>query len=463
MPNFSRDDFEVVWNRHYNRIARGRERAHSSNVFVGFNANIDAVIYLDESFESILVENGIVGLLKSTPKKELKKIRTKNEFLLALLESAINSREEEIATGNKKLVEWVEDTFKISEYRIGGQAGIMSKFLDALGLRVVFSTPKISKKMAEILPDTLIIPEEDGLKKIASAKKSKDTKTNYIFEYKKGFSVFGKKAPRSDRFILATRPKGLEPRFHQKTSYKFFSFFELVDRAIISGFQALEATDGRVFEKVHSQLEKIKKTNPDIKIHVEEAYVTDNRVSDDILEFIIRHVHSLGLNEVELAKALFAFGRDGLAKKIEKSNYSLPECYLGARCLFEQMKLERLHLHMYNYCFVLLSRKYGSSPEKVRDGLLFSLLCAAVKAEKGSVSSIDEIKHAKAEINMSGFLEIRKARKEFALCPGFLESGIADMGDHFLVVVPTKIASKLKSTVGLGDVVSSSAFVYDIL
>ncbi len=450
-----------AWERHYARIARKDRVIHPSNVFVGFNANIDAIIYIDETFEKILAENNISK--DNLKEKELKNINTQKEFLQILAKSIMGSNEMEIATKNKKLTQWIENTFNIREYRIGGQAGIMSKFLDNLGLRVVFSTPKLSDKMALLLPKTLIIPNTGGLKKIKDAKKSEDTKTNYIFEYKKGTSLFGKKTPRADRFILATRPKGLEPRFHNNATYEFLSFFELVDRAIISGFQALSAQDKNDFEKAHKQIEKIKKINPELKIHVEEAYVTDRRVSDEILDFVVRHVHSMGLNEVELAKTLSATGIIKKAKAMEKSNYSLLECYLGAKEIFEKMKLQRIHMHTYNYCMVLLSKDYGTSPEKMRDGLLFALLCAAVKASNGSVSSINDIKKVETSLNTQGLQEITRTQKELGLCEGFMDSGICDMDSHFLIAVPSKISEKLKSTVGLGDVVSSSAFVYDVL
>ena len=452
---------EESWKRHYARIARKDRVIHPSNVFVGFNANIDAIIYIDETFEKILAENNITkdNLLKKEPKN----INTQKEFLQVLAKSIMDSKEMELAANNKKLTQWIENTFNICEYRIGGQAGIMSKFLDNLGLRVVFSTPKLSEKMALLLPKTLIVPNTDGLKKLKDAKKTEETKTNYIFEYKKGTSLFNKKTPRADRFILATRPKGLEPRFHNNATYEFLSFFELVDRAIISGFQALGAHDKNDFEKAHKQIEKIKKVNPELKIHVEEAYVTDRQVSDEILDFVVRHVHSMGLNEVELAKTLSATGKSKKASAIEKSSYSLLECYMGAKELFEKMKLQRLHMHTYNYCMVLLSKDYGTSPEKMRDGLLFALLCAAVKASNGSVGSITDIKKVKTELNEQGIKELTRTRKELGLCDGFLETGICDMGDHFLIAVPTKISKKLKSTVGLGDVVSSSAFVYDVL
>ena len=449
------------WNRNYDRIARKKRNVKNANVFVGFNANIDSVVYIDNSFEKILLENGITKIPNNYTPPE--KIETKKEFLEVLLYSVTMSKEMELITSNTKLTSWIEDTFNINENRIGGQAGIMSKFLDSIGCRVVFSTPKLSDKMANLMPKDILVPTKDGLVRLNKKAKSKDTKANYIFEYKSGLSILNKKTAHSDRFILATRPKGIEPRFHEPTTANFLSFFNQIDRAIISGFHAIKAENKQEFEKSHIQIEKIKKANPDLKLHVEDAYITDSRVSEELLDIIVTHIHSLGLNEVELENTLKYMHKTKLSTAMKKNNYSLLDCYVGATSLYKKMKLERLHMHTYNYCLVILSKTYDTSPEKMRDGLLFSILCASAKASYGEVSSIEDIKKVKNNLNTDGINEIKKIHKELGLCDGFLETGICDMGDHFLIAVPTKISNKLKSTVGLGDVVSSSAFVYDIL
>ena len=449
------------WTRQYSRISRKGDQFHTANIFVGFNANIDVIIYMDKFFEKILLKNGIDKVKKTytIPKK----IKTKKEFLEVLLYCITATKEMEIVTENQELLDWVEKTFPTKEHRIGGQAGIMSKFLDSIGCRVVFSTPKLSSEMAKLLPKGLLIPEETGIQRLLNAKKSKDTKTNYIFEYKKGLSIFGKTSIRSDRFILATRPKANAPKFYQPTTTKFLSFFELIDRAILSGFHALDTKDISEFEKIHTQIEKIKKTNPELKIHIEDAYITDAHVSNELMKFMVTHVHSLGLNEVELSNTLEAINEKKISNTVRKSNYSLLGCYLGAKTLYNKMNLERLHMHTYNYCLIILSKNYGTSPEKMRDALLFSILCAAGKASKGEVLSIKDIKNVKSDLNLDGLNDIKQIHKSLGLCDGFLETGICDMGDHFLIAVPTKISKTLKSTVGLGDVVSSSAFVYDVL
>ncbi|NOR84681.1 hypothetical protein GQ473_01045 [archaeon] len=449
------------WNRNYDRIARKNRKIKNANVFIGFNANIDSVIYVDNSFEKILVENGITKLPDNYTAPQ--KIETKKEFLEVLLYSVTMSKEMELITSNKKLENWIENTFNINENRIGGQAGIMSKFLDSIGCRVVFSTPKLSDKMANLMPKDILIPTKEGIVRLNKATKSEDTKANYIFEYKSGLSILNKQTKHSDRFILATRPKGIEPRFHESTTIKFLSFFERIDRAIISGFHAIKAENKQEFEKSHIQIEKIKKANPDLKLHVEDAYIIDSRVSEELLNIIVTHIHSLGLNEVELENTLLFMHKNKLSNAIKKSNYSLFECYIGALSLYKKMKLERINMHTYNYCLIILSKNYGTGPEKMRDGLLFSILCASAKASYGVVSSIEDIKKVKTNLNMAGIKDIKRIHKELGICDGFLETGICDMGDHFLIAVPTKISNTLKSTVGLGDVVSSSAFVYDIL
>ncbi|NLJ74106.1 MAG: hypothetical protein GX331_03845, partial [Firmicutes bacterium] len=43
----------------------------------------------------------------------------------------------------------------------------------------------------------------------------------------------------------------------------------------------------------------------------------------------------------------------------------------------------------------------------------------------------------------------------------FEQDGIADLGDHYVLVVPAHVVPNPVSTVGMGDTISSSAYAYE--
>ena len=43
----------------------------------------------------------------------------------------------------------------------------------------------------------------------------------------------------------------------------------------------------------------------------------------------------------------------------------------------------------------------------------------------------------------------------------FTSTGIADLGDHYVLVVPAHVVPNPVSTVGMGDTISSSAYAYE--
>ena len=57
--------------------------------------------------------------------------------------------------------------------------------------------------------------------------------------------------------------------------------------------------------------------------------------------------------------------------------------------------------------------------------------------------------------------ELRMAKGEFNPRE-FHAEGIADMGDHYVIVIPAPILAKPATTVGLGDVVSSAALTAEL-
>ncbi|WP_297512841.1 ADP-dependent glucokinase/phosphofructokinase, partial [Thermococcus sp.] len=119
--------------------------------------------------------------------------------------------------------------------------------------------------------------------------------------------------------------------------------------------------------------------------------------------------------------------------------------------LAEKTGVKRIHFHTYGYYLALTDYR----GEFVRDALLFAALAAAAKAKLGDVPSIDEIVRA-----MDVPVNERAKPVEEALAKEYgMKEGIAEVNGYQLSFVPTKIVARPKSTVGIGDTISSSAFV----
>lgn len=74
---------------------------------------------------------------------------------------------------------------------------------------------------------------------------------------------------------------------------------------------------------------------------------------------------------------------------------------------------------------------------------------------KGNIEKLSDIREGLAVPIGEQGLEVEKIlEKEFSL-----RDGIGSIEDYQLTFIPTKVVKKPKSTVGIGDTISSSAFV----
>ena len=98
------------------------------------------------------------------------------------------------------------------------------------------------------------------------------------------------------------------------------------------------------------------------------------------------------------------------------------------------------------------------------NSLLFGSLAATSRAVKGREVTRGEVQDAlqvsvseegfNQMARMCGYLSLSRIRAEHALL-----TGIFDMGNHVALIVPGQVAPLTRKTTGLGDVVSSCAFL----
>ena len=451
-------------------------------MFVAYNSNIDAIKHLTEADLSRLI-----GLFKDTEIIERidtypREIKDPLDFIARLLISMREGKAAEIPTHNSDIHEWLKEHLGFDYARMGGQAGIISNLLSSLELKkVVAYIPWLSQEQAEYFvdADNLFHPKvENGkvfLKHPREAfKPNIGSKVNWILEYSKNLNVScdGRnfKVPRDNRLIISSRPKWLRLDMDKEVYEQLDSIFP-IDGAMLSGYQMIteEYEDGSTYkDHVASSvqvIEKLKSLNPELRIHVELTSIQNRVIRKAILtEIVAKHVHSLGLDTVEVANALNVLGHEELSYSvIMKEEYGITSLYQGAIQLLKDLSLERVHVHSLGFYICILVKGHPLTLREHRDFLLFSSILAAAKAVRGDIGNFMEAEVGLEVPISSDGLESLDNFKLYCvgrkLCTlEEFEYGYIYGPDHDAVIIPTKVVDNPKATVGIGDAISAGAF-----
>lgn len=343
-----------------------------------------------------------------------------------------------------------------NELRMGGQAGIMANLLGGVyGVPVIVHVPQLSRLQANLFLDgPIYVPTlENGEVKLIHPKEFSGDEENcihYIYEFPRGFRVFEFEAPRENRFIGSADDYNTTLFIREEFRESFSEVIKNVQLAILSGLQALTKENYKEpFEIVKSNLEVLNER--EIPVHLEFAFTPDEKVREEILN-VLGMFYSVGLNEVELASIMEILGEKKLAKELLAHDPVDPIAVTEAMLkLAKKTGVKRIHFHTYGYYLALTEYK----GEHVRDALLFAALAAAAKAMKGNITSLEEIREATSvPVNEKATQVEEKLRAEYGI-----KEGIGEVEGYQIAFIPTKIVAKPKSTVGIGDTISSSAFI----
>ncbi|WP_297499062.1 ADP-specific glucokinase [Thermococcus sp.] len=447
----------MLWGELYASVF---ERVKSSigntgRVLLAYNTNIDAVKYLGRKDLEERVEKAgkdeVFRYIDSLPGR----IENVPQLLGSILWSVKRGKAAEL------FVESCSTRFYMKrwgwdELRMGGQAGIMANLLGgAYGVPVIVHIPQLSNLQASLFKGgPIYTPKaENGKLRFVHPRDFAGDEENclhYIYEFPRGFRVFEVEAPRENRFIGSA--DDYNPNVYIRAEFKerFGEIAEGVELAIISGLQALTAENYREpLEVIEGHLETLNEL--EIPVHLEFAFTPDETVRKALLG-LLGKFWSVGLNEVELASVMDVMGEKSLAEKLLARDPVDPIAVTEAMIkLAERTGVRRIHFHTYGYYLALTDYR----GEFVRDALLFSALAAAAKAKLGDVRSIDDVIRA-----MDVPVNEKAKPVEDALVKEYgMKNGIAEVNGYQLAFIPTKIVMKPKSTVGIGDTISSSAFV----
>ncbi|NJE06265.1 ADP-specific glucokinase [Thermococcus sp. M36] len=424
-------------------------------VLLAYNTNIDAIKYLDSAdLERRIGDIGKGEVLRYS--EELPEKITSLEHLFGgILWSVRHGKAAELFVESCR-VRFYMKRWGWDELRMGGQVGIMANLLGGVyGVPVIAHVPQLSRLQAELFKDgPIYVPKaEDGKLMLVHPKDFAGDEENcvhYIYEFPRGFRVFDFEAPRENRFIGSA--DDYNPNVYIRPEFRDY-FGEIASKArlaIISGLQALTKENyGEPLEILRGHLETLNKR--DIPVHLEFAFTPDETVRKALVE-VLGMFHSVGLNEVELASIMDVLGEKALAEKLLSHDPVDPITVTEAMLkLAEKTGVKRIHFHTYGY-YLALTEYRG---DFVRDALLFAALAAAAKAKLGDVGRIDDVAKAMdVPVNERAKPVGEALVKEYSM-----KKGVAEVNSYQLAFVPTKIVARPRSTVGIGDTISSSAFV----
>ncbi len=440
------------------------------SIFLAYNVNVDAIKFLKtendvQKFINQFDENEILKKIAEYPRI----ISTPLDFIARLIYSMKTGKPSEVPiSDNESLNRWF-DSLKYDEERMGGQTGIISNLLAILNLKKIIAySPILSEKQAKMFvdKDNLVYPTVvDGnlvLKKPLESYNKKDpTKINRIFEYKKGIEFnLGNEhiiTPQANRFIASSRPDSLRFEITEELKNKLPEIGKMIDCAILSGYQGIKEkysdgkTDDYYFKKAEEDILFLKKENKNLKIHLEFASIQNIHLRKKIVERIVPHVHCLGMDETEIANLCHTLGYSKLGDCIIK--YSKIEDVVNASkiLLDKHRNLEIVQVHSMYYIMYLCRANNPLGEDDLKKTLELATIIASSKAKLGKISGIGDLKvglnvpYNKYFKLLNSIVEELKRREEYS--------------NYKIVLVPSRLVENPKSTVGIGDTISATAFV----
>jgi len=415
-----------IWRNRYVEMAE-RPGIGDFQVLTGFNANIDRTIELEELDWSLDVDGTRLESVENV--EDVKKV---------LKYSIENGKNLEVDASK------LNKAFELGETSIGGQAGIMANFLSGLNGSVTFYTPLLSDELAEMIDERVLNPcfeEEFILKNVRDSSNTDRTKENVIIEFSE---------PKSGRLILSDRLRGFGPYFRSGIEDNLELIDENIQGALFSGFQNVTGNKQSKIEKSRQQLEKIES-----RTHIE---LVD--CSRDLFHLIgnklLPHVESIGLDENEALQLAEVAGKDISAP------LHIGEAFDLFKTLIEETELQRCHLHTYRYHIVVAKEDYNIRLDDIRDGMLFGELSAIKSAEIGRIPELNDFDGISFEdIHVKSLDEFEEFEDFFDL-EDFAKTGLARIEGFKIAGVPTLIHEDPERLVGMGDLISSGAFAYEL-
>ncbi|MHA1200872.1 MAG: ADP-dependent glucokinase/phosphofructokinase [Candidatus Heimdallarchaeaceae archaeon] len=478
-----RDSYQEVTNN-FKRI---------NGITVGFNTNVDAIYHMrSDAIVDLIHELGIdsVALYKKVVKWK-GSIETPEDYIAGLCGCFEKGRASEWIIQNEETYNYLIENLPVERtLRMGGQAGIMANVLSSLGVpKVIVHTSTLPKELKNLFVKNknLVMPIHDKNGNIAfiHPRKVKNIDDrlflHIISEIDKGDGIkLGNIkwiCPKNNRFIATYDPPNAKLDISLSFSDGITEIATTTDVLILSGFHMLNLKEIRIegvkerIKSILNLIQQAKQSNPKLIVHLELSSTKNEKILRELFNLSRKNVYwdSLGCNEVELTEVLNVIGESKLAKSITQEP-TQAKFLQGCLKICQKLSLRRLHFHQYGSYFLLTENNYLVSNKKLKQALCYASIITAYKAQTGETKKkIDleilydlkriDSRYTKSFKEIASVLEKEKIIYE----EEFLLTGITQYHDYNLIIVPTLVINKPKYTVGLGDTISSTALVAEVI
>ncbi|XP_029635163.1 ADP-dependent glucokinase [Octopus sinensis] len=347
------------------------------------------------------------------------------------------------------------DNLKDKQWTLGGNAPVMANRLYHEGADVLLGT-SWSEKLLNLIPEGI---------KVVGPKLSHDD-IHLILEYNKGEQWGKKVSPRANRFIIHNDKSN-----PQLTSMEIFSKELLKFKPSLLILGGLQMMDNFPFEPDQRQLklseleQMMLSVSPETKIHFEFASFANSDLLSEIINKVVIHSDSLGMNEQELPNLVTALN-DGSVTLIS-------DAYPRIATVLDQMRF------VYNH---LQNRTNNISKRKVTRLHVHTLAFQAILTDKSSTWKHSMSATAKAALtahrHVCGSVDIDTLKARLIMDDSFstsqVESGQRiplqkdrpvscwNEDDYEICVAPVLVCTQILKTVGGGDNISSAGLVLQI-
>ena len=408
---------EQIWRTLYEHTSASLPEC----VFVGFNANIDRIIRVDDLPPDAFSFPG-------------------GDELRRRLDKSIEHRAaQEWFVDDPAFYRRAVDAFNAHGHtEIGGQAGIAAVHLAGMGVpNVRCFVPGICRECASMLQNRGVVPLDGTVPPPCD-----ERHTHLVFEYG-GEGERIDATTRANRFIASPKTHPGKPLFDAHALDRLPSLITRCTRGFLSGYQYL--TTEEEFLEARRQLHAMRRASPSFRSHVECVTIDHEEILAMLTRWVLPEADSVGCNEQELRLILKSLGKElpppPGGGQLDPAG--LVEAVLTVhRCL----GVQRLHLHTYGIS-VLVHTRPIHDPEGSRDALMGAARAACDRAG------------GDRRVLLPGIGDILRNATRSLSAP--VMPGIYDEGGCMVMIVPALLSVPVRKTAGLGDTISSTAFVCD--
>ncbi|MFP9193134.1 ADP-dependent glucokinase/phosphofructokinase [Natronosalvus vescus] len=432
-------------------------------VFVAYNANVDAIVRVDDYLEAALDRPEAPG--ENRPQGRLD---TLSDLALAMTHAMATGRGDEL-TLTDEFAATLEATLTPDTQQLGGQAGIMSNLLSAYGAAPILYTYLLSERQRSQFdhPERVRYPlVEDGAVRpvpLNEAPTADRTKINWVFEFAAGDDLFDVRTPEGSRFIAASRPPEFD-LYAGNLDAVIDQVGAVVDGALLAGYHTLTPEHSGDYERAHRHardvIRRLRSGSKDgLDVHVEYVVTHDDALRESIAEWILPEATVIGLDEHELhlLQSDAGLGADESMRSADADPEQVIRAqYRQLESLRKRLGADCLRLHAMEYHLAVMEDHLP--PEAVRRGLEFAAINAATKAARG---------HIKSPTDLETGLEYEPSKEGRDAITHLADDIGKPTADGTLctptaVACPNRVVANPAGTVGIGDIVSASSFALEL-